>query len=557
VPESVTLSGCIAFLKESIVYLYSFGGGQALLTRTGTTAALFKKTDGESVSTVSGYLQSGDILFLATASFITTIPQELITESVSLQLPSDMAELLTPSLHKSNDGTPAAIILTFASSESPAPKPQPDASSDFPEEKKQLPVKQEHEIHPSLNQHELQEEPSLEDVEAELPISPPKPVPVSIPVTPEYVSPEPEEEGETLADRIEEPVLVERDDDAEVVVKNSRFALPHVSLPRKNLFFLTIAIGLAAILIFTIITTKQNQGDTKAHSAFVELYDQASKSYAEGEGLLSLNKSLAMDDFKTAKETLAKAKTYVKSGTDDEKKYTELAAKIDSQGVPQEQTKKIDVTEASSNVAPSLQKEIFENTVAVTEDSSYVYTITAKAVSQIDKGNDKAKELFTNDSAWTNAQAISVYLSNIYILDKGNNILKYVAASEGYGKSTYFKDTVPSLKNTVSMSIDSSIYLLDSDGTIRKFTKGTAETFTVTGLPSNFSSPKKLYTSSDTDNLYVLDTGNSRVVKLDKQGTYIASYAADKVKSASDFVVSEKDKKIYLLVDKKVYQIAL
>jgi hypothetical protein len=545
VPETVTLSGCIAFLKDSIIYLYAFGGGQALLTRGGTTATLFKEEkDSPELTTVSGYLQSGDIILLATASFITSVPKTLLTESFTLQLPSDMAELLTPTLHKSEDGTPAATIITFASSESVTPKPaEPeDETEELPKEKKQLPEKQTHEIHPSLNQDSSGDvsDDALEEEKEILPVE--------------------EEEGETLADRIQEPVIIERDDDAEAVIKKSRFALPSFSFsfPKKNLFFLTIAIGIAAILIFTIVTTKQNQGDTKAHSAFVELYDEASKIYAEGEGLVSLNKSLAMDDFKKAKETLDKAKQYVKSGTDDEKKYTELAEKIDSQGIaPTEATKKVEITEAGNDSAPALQKELSENALAVSEDTSYVYTITNKTISQIDKGNDKAKILVTNDSDWTSPQAISVYLSNIYVLDKGINIVKFVAGSDGYGKSTYFKDTVPSLKNTISMSIDSSVYLLDSDGTIRKFSKGESETFTLSGLPSNLSNPKKLFTSTDTENLYVLDNGNSRVVKLDKTGAYISSYTADQIKSASDFIVSEKDKKIYLLIDKKVYQIAL
>ena len=119
---------------------------------------------------MSGYLQSGDILLLATSSFILAVPQELLTESFSLQLPSDMAELLTPTLHKSGDGTSSALILTFASSESPAPRPQPELASDLPEEKKQLPEKQEHEIHPSLH-HTLETEKNEEEKKSTMTIS--------------------------------------------------------------------------------------------------------------------------------------------------------------------------------------------------------------------------------------------------------------------------------------------------------------------------------------------------------------------------------------------------
>lgn len=563
VPETTMLSGCIAFLKDSIIYLYAFGAGQALLTRNGTTAPLMKEsTDPRTIVPVSGYLQSGDIVLLATESFIKAVPQSLLSESFALQLPSDMAELVTPTLHKNDEGTAAAIILTFASSEGNIAK-APVIEPDLPEERKQPQPIEEHHIHPSLEtaKKEAEEEvvtetPAVES--AAEPVTPPQPLPTPVHVQPS-IHDESLVEEETLADRIAEPERAEIiDTDADTrTIKQSRFALPQLSLPKKNLFFLTIAIGIATILLVTIVTTKQNQGDTKSHAAFLDLYNEASKTYAEGEGLMSLNKSLALDDFKKAKETLESAKQYVKSGTDDEKKYNELASKIDSQGVAKEETAKVSLSAASDTASPSLQKEASENAIAVTEDTSYIYTLSSKKVTQFDKGNDNEKDLVTNDSDWKNPQAISVYLSNIYILDKGNNILKFVAGSAGYGKSTYFKGTIPSLSNTISMSIDSSIYLLDSDGTIRKFSKGEAESFTLTGLPSPFSNPKKLYTSTDTENLYVLDNGNSRVVKLDKQGAYISSYAADGIKAATDMVVSEKDQKIYLLINKNVSQINL
>jgi dihydrofolate reductase len=54
-----------------------------------------------------------------------------------------------------------------------------------------------------------------------------------------------------------------------------------------------------------------------------------------------------------------------------------------------------------------------------------------------------------------------------------------------------------------------------------------------------------------------LDNGNSRVVVFDKTGSYKAQYQADVIKSAKDFEVLEKDKKIYVLSGGKVYEITL
>jgi len=100
-----------------------------------------------------------------------------------------------------------------------------------------------------------------------------------------------------------------------------------------------------------------------------------------------------------------------------------------------------------------------------------------------------------------------------------------------YAKSTYFKGDSPDLKSAVSMAIDSSIYILFSDGSIQKYTRGTKDSFSISGLNKAFNSPVSIYTSPDVQNVYVLDPTNSRIVKLDKTGAFVKEYAADQLKS--------------------------
>lgn len=72
-----------------------------------------------------------------------------------------------------------------------------------------------------------------------------------------------------------------------------------------------------------------------------------------------------------------------------------------------------------------------------------------------------------------------------------------------------------------------------------------------------FKNPTRIYTNINNDNIYVLDNGNSRIVILDKNGAYKAQYKADIIKTAKDFDVFEKDKKIFVLSSGKIYQIDL
>ncbi len=107
------------------------------------------------------------------------------------------------------------------------------------------------------------------------------------------------------------------------------------------------------------------------------------------------------------------------------------------------------------------------------------------------------------------------------------------------------------------MTIDASIYVLSSDGTIQKFTRGKKDTFTVSGLSKPFSSPKAILTSEDLTSLYVLDPGSSRIVVLAKTGVFQTQFSSDVIKTAKAFDVSESSKKLYILSGGKVYAIPM
>ena len=55
----------------------------------------------------------------------------------------------------------------------------------------------------------------------------------------------------------------------------------------------------------------------------------------------------------------------------------------------------------------------------------------------------------------------------------------------------------------------------------------------------------------------MLDSGNSRLLVLTKTGTYKGQITGDKFGQASDLVVDEKGKKVYLLDGSKIYQVEL
>ena len=89
------------------------------------------------------------------------------------------------------------------------------------------------------------------------------------------------------------------------------------------------------------------------------------------------------------------------------------------------------------------------------------------------------------------------------------------------------------------------------------FPQGAKDTFNVTGLSKKLSNPTRIQTTPDFDNIYVLDNGNSRIVILKKDGTFVKDYTASAIKNAIQFDVLEKDKKAFVLAGDKVYQLDL
>ena len=148
-------------------------------------------------------------------------------------------------------------------------------------------------------------------------------------------------------------------------------------------------------------------------------------------------------------------------------------------------------------------------------------------------------------------------------MDKNNSrIIKYVSTESGFSatKDYLASDIKPNFSQAASMVIDGSIWILFSDGKISRYTSGKPDFFNLTGLDVNFISPTVLYTDEDCKNLYILDSGNKRIVVIDKDkklGEYVSQYVWEGLGAASDFVVDEGNRKIYVLSGGKVFSIDL
>jgi myo-inositol-hexaphosphate 3-phosphohydrolase len=110
-------------------------------------------------------------------------------------------------------------------------------------------------------------------------------------------------------------------------------------------------------------------------------------------------------------------------------------------------------------------------------------------------------------------------------------------------------------KAIVDFAIDGSIYLLKPNAII-KYYAGTRTEFK-TNLIDPLSDAKKIFTSVETKNLYILEPAKKRVIVLNKQGNLIYNLTNPDWNNLKDFVVDEKNKTVYLLNDSSLLKLTL
>lgn len=219
----------------------------------------------------------------------------------------------------------------------------------------------------------------------------------------------------------------------------------------------------------------------------------------------------------------------------------------------------IDLAKKSNQILAGSEK-LGEAVFASLNGGTAIVYSKDKGILKIDINNQKITTVAKTDDEWGQIADIYGFAGNVYALDGGKNgIWKYLPAAGGYSSKREYlsKDAEADFSGSLRMQIESSIYILKQGGEILRFTKGDKDNFSLGGLDKGVKDPKSFFVSSDTDDLYLLDSGNSRLVILTKTGSYKGQIAGSKFATSSDLVVDEAGGKVYLLDGSKIYSVDL
>lgn len=105
------------------------------------------------------------------------------------------------------------------------------------------------------------------------------------------------------------------------------------------------------------------------------------------------------------------------------------------------------------------------------------------------------------------------------------------------------------------IKVDGDLWLAFRDGSLRRYNRGAATSFTLQGLPATLSAPLQIFTEENSDELAILAKEEKRLLIVNKNGEFISEISSNELAGASDLVFTPVDNKAYVLSGSVVYQL--
>lgn len=206
-----------------------------------------------------------------------------------------------------------------------------------------------------------------------------------------------------------------------------------------------------------------------------------------------------------------------------------------------------------------LDKEVVD--LATNVADSTIWTL-ADAVHQFNPGkpSDKPVEKLAPSDRLSGGKLISVFSNAVYVLSPSERtILKYTQDDDTFtGPIKWFKSAQGlDFEQVVSMVVDGDIWLTDKKGGIFRLRGGNAQDFSVKGLEQPFKSSLIIYTTEESEKLYILEPDNHRMVILSKNGEFLREVTSSSLAAASHIVVSPDETKLFAVSGSTVYEVSL
>ncbi|MFH1621339.1 MAG: hypothetical protein ABIB04_04630 [Patescibacteria group bacterium] len=168
------------------------------------------------------------------------------------------------------------------------------------------------------------------------------------------------------------------------------------------------------------------------------------------------------------------------------------------------------------------------------------------ALKKADGSVDQMTWSHTNIS---NIADIVLYASKIYSLDPDNNQIwrSQVSGGSVSQEAAYVKAASTELKDAVSLAVDSSVYVLKKDGVLIRFMSGGQEGFSLATIDPIIRAASAVWTDANTENLYITDPADRRILIFDKNGLLKAQLVSTQFNALRDIISDEINKRAIVI----------
>jgi len=202
----------------------------------------------------------------------------------------------------------------------------------------------------------------------------------------------------------------------------------------------------------------------------------------------------------------------------------------------------------------SADKNTFNGIRSLAESNGFLSFLDNEGYKTYDTKNSQVKDSFKME----NITLAYPYYGYIYTIS--NDILNRSSVKDDGTLDSILWSQNQDFKNARSMTIAYSIYILKEDGNLVSYSNGLKTDFEVSGLEKPFKNPTDVFTTIDFSNIYVADSGNKRIVVLNKDGELIKQYKNNDDSLWGDIrniAVSSDEKTVFVLDTSKIYKLSV
>ncbi|MBU1119470.1 hypothetical protein KKH43_06335 [Patescibacteria group bacterium] len=606
-----TLNACIIGIKNTEIHLVSTGKAKAYLIRNDSMLELTEedtKMSGKKYFShiISGAVEIGDVLFFSTPEFLNFVSTEKIKRTLKTKTLDEAREELKELIEDTDFSAPIASLFLEVKSNI---KPVSEAKqTPFlpPEREKQKPY-----TYPSLGDdkastNDLPEHEHAKDgkdplaaakksasiitakIKDTFSLKPSKKrsvetglKPVSTDLsTKKYTDPATGTEPASPAKKI-----------ASGVAKKATSFLPDRNKQKTYIFLAIVLIIIFLVAVTYFIFARKEKSQTEIQTNYISEIQEKEKKAAD---------AIIYRDYDQAEKLLNDATEIINTQLDEEQKISSEIKSLESkisehydtvnriQRITPEKVASFggnayetlmgskDTLYSSSNkdigvyrfIPESKKFEEFSQKVegitklalgTFNDQKNTVVFLTPNGIAEMAVFSRHLKKLASEfPESNHNFVDMAVYSDKIYLLDTANNqIYRMVRTVDGYSVAKeWVTDESVSLQDATSLAIDSNVYVLKKNGTILKFLSGQVEPFTMDELQSPLSEDTVLFTSSDVENLYILDKEHNTVIEITKKGKVVNQFVMSLDSTPKDIYVDPDSKKIYVLTEDGLYTVS-